>query len=48
MDSKTKQTASFFFEQERDKLQRPFSVMIKTVGPVCNLDCDYCYYLEKS
>lgn len=33
MDSKTKQTASFFFEQERDKLQRPFSVMIKTVGP---------------
>lgn len=47
MDSKTKQTASFFFEQERDKLQRPFSVMIKTVGPVCNLDCDYCYYLEK-
>lgn len=47
MDSNTKQTASFFFEQERDKLQRPFSVMIKTVGPVCNLDCDYCYYLEK-
>lgn len=47
MDSKTSNTASFFFEQERNKLQRPFSVMIKTAGPVCNLDCDYCYYLEK-
>lgn len=41
-------TASFLFEQERNKLQRSFSTMIKVVGPVCNLDCDYCYYLEKS
>ena len=40
-------TASFVFEQERNKLQRSFSTMIKVVGPVCNLDCDYCYYLEK-
>jgi uncharacterized protein len=31
------------------KLKRPnaFSVMIKPVGPVCNLNCTYCYYLEK-
>lgn len=47
MDSRTNQTASFSFEQERGKLQRPFTVMVKTAGPVCNLDCDYCYYLEK-
>lgn len=47
MDSNKNQTASFSFEKERSKIQRPFSVMIKTVGPVCNLDCDYCYYLEK-
>ncbi len=42
-----KQTASFIFEQERKKLHRSFSVMVKTAGPVCNLDCDYCYYLEE-
>lgn len=43
----SQKTASFVFEQERSKLQRSFSTMIKIVGPVCNLDCDYCYYLEK-
>ena len=40
-------TASFLFELERSKVQRSFSSMIKVVGPVCNLDCDYCYYIEK-
>jgi uncharacterized protein len=25
---------------------KPFVVMAKPVGPVCNLDCSYCYYLE--
>jgi uncharacterized protein len=24
-----------------------FHVMAKPIGPVCNLDCSYCYYLEK-
>lgn len=46
-DFNPQQTASFLFEKERDKLQRPFSVMAKVGGAICNLDCDYCYYLEK-
>lgn len=31
------------------KLQRPdaFHVMLKPAGPSCNLNCTYCYYLEK-
>lgn len=24
-----------------------FHVMTKPIGPICNLDCSYCYYLEK-
>ena len=27
---------------------RPMYIMLKPVGAVCNLACDYCYYLEKS
>ncbi|MCD8030560.1 MAG: anaerobic sulfatase-maturation protein [Bacteroides sp.] len=27
---------------------RPLYVMLKPVGSVCNLACEYCYYLEKS
>ncbi|MGZ8443315.1 MAG: anaerobic sulfatase maturase [Candidatus Binatia bacterium] len=26
---------------------REFQIMVKTVGAICNLDCHYCYYLEK-
>lgn len=26
---------------------RAFHVMTKPIGPICNLDCRYCYYLEK-
>ena len=27
---------------------RPFHVMTKPIGPACNLDCTYCFYLEKA
>lgn len=26
---------------------QPFHVMTKPIGPICNLDCKYCYYLHK-
>ena len=30
-----------------DTARREFQVMVKPVGAICNLDCGYCYYLEK-
>ncbi len=27
---------------------REFQIMVKPVGPICNLDCRYCYYLGKT
>lgn len=27
--------------------QQPFHVMTKPIGPICNLGCKYCFYLEK-
>lgn len=27
---------------------QPFHVMTKPIGPLCNLDCTYCFYLEKA
>ena len=27
---------------------QPFSLLAKPTGPVCNLNCSYCYYLEKA
>ncbi len=27
---------------------KPLYVMVKPVGAVCNLACEYCYYLEKA
>lgn len=29
-------------------LSFPLYVMAKPVGPLCNMDCEYCYYIEKS
>jgi len=25
----------------------PFSIMAKPIGPICNLNCEYCYYLSQ-
>jgi uncharacterized protein len=33
-------------ETVQDRL-RAFHVMTKPIGPICNLDCKYCFYLEK-
>lgn len=27
--------------------RQPLHVMVKPIGPICNLDCEYCYYLHK-
>lgn len=37
----------FLTAHDRMHKQRAFHLMIKPFGPVCNLNCDYCYYLEK-
>ena len=29
------------------KASRPYQLFAKPIGPVCNLRCDYCYYLKK-
>lgn len=29
------------------RLPAPFHVMLKPRGPICNLECDYCYFLSK-
>ena len=31
-----------------DPFSRPLYVMAKPAGALCNLRCDYCYYLEKA
>jgi uncharacterized protein len=28
-------------------VEKPFHIMVKPNGPICNLGCTYCYYLEK-
>ncbi len=31
----------------RQTVPTAFHVMTKPIGPICNLDCKYCFYLEK-
>lgn len=30
-----------------EKMARDFQVFVKPAGPICNLSCEYCYYLKK-
>jgi len=36
-----------FTDAVKDTLPTAFHVMAKPIGPLCNLNCKYCYYLEK-
>ena len=38
---------NFLTAHDRMHKKRAFQLMTKPFGPVCNLNCDYCYYLEK-
>ena len=31
----------------RPTVKEPFNLIAKPIGPVCNIRCEYCYYLEK-
>ena len=31
----------------QQNMPRAFHVMTKPIGPICNLDCEYCFYLDK-
>jgi uncharacterized protein len=33
--------------EKRAALSRGFSILAKPIGPICNLSCKYCFYLEK-
>ena len=39
---------NFLTAHDRMHMKRAFQMMVKPFGPVCNLTCDYCYYLEKA
>lgn len=44
----TNKTIHFTDAIRIDKVPEAFSIMIKPIGPTCNLNCTYCYYLEKN
>lgn len=46
MDKRPK-SISFYEAHKRYEGARTFTIMLKPVGPICNLNCTYCYYLEK-
>jgi uncharacterized protein len=42
-----KKTIQFKDAHRISKVPKAFEIMAKPIGPVCNLDCTYCYYTEK-
>lgn len=38
---------TLFCEETMPASQHNFHIMTKPIGPICNLDCQYCFYLEK-
>lgn len=38
---------SNYVEITEHRAEQPFHIMVKPIGPKCNLDCQYCFYLEK-
>jgi uncharacterized protein len=38
---------SNYVEITEQRAEQPFHIMVKPIGPKCNLDCQYCFYLEK-
>ncbi len=30
-----------------EKSPFPYRIVVKPIGPICNLDCEYCFYLDK-
>jgi uncharacterized protein len=38
---------SDYVEITEQRAEQPFHIMVKPIGPKCNLDCQYCFYLEK-
>jgi len=41
-------TSSKNLLQSRPSARAPFHVIVKPIGPLCNLDCEYCFYLNKT
>lgn len=37
-----------FRDAEKQVAPAAFSIMLKPAGSACNLDCHYCYYLDKA
>ncbi|MGB4292083.1 MAG: radical SAM protein, partial [Bacteroidales bacterium] len=47
MPAERRKTAILFTDALKLKRPAAFNVMVKPAGSVCNLNCAYCYYLEK-